>query len=288
MAKPDVSAAIKAALTEPEGSEVEDTAPAAEVPAKESEGAPDSQEVKDNVEPEPKPVPTSVFGVDLTVLPDDEARQKFIDEFQEANKTINKLQREVAELKKEPSAPTPAPEPESELVDVSQLTDEQIADALGINLSLSDSPERDQREVALTRTLLEMQQKQEKLEKGFADRVQVTTWEQSFDDLEIRYGTLPEGMTRDDVRGWAAEQGISQPEAAYWAAVGPVRTAVTQALQAKVVELKTSKKKAATTPRPKTSADVDPNRLQSKTVKAGIKEAFELARQELGITLADD
>jgi hypothetical protein len=289
--KPDVSAAIEAALTPDSGAKPEDTGAKPEVTEQKPESTPSPKEVKEEVKLESKQedAPTSVFGVDLSILPDDETRAKFIAEFREANKTIGKLQRDNAELRKQevtPPAP-PAPAPAPEIVEVSKLTDEQIAEALGINLEASDSPERDQREIALTRTLLEMQERQEKLESNIASTTAATTWDKAFDDLEKRYGVLPEEMPRAEVFGWAAEQRITSPEAAYWAAVGPIRAAVASALQQHVVKLKTASKKGATTPRPTSSADVDENRLQSKNVKDGIKEAFEKAREALGVTLSD-
>jgi hypothetical protein len=288
--KPDVNAAIAAALTPGSETKPEDTGTPPEVTEQKPESTPSPKEVGGEVKPEPKQddVPTSVFGVDLSILPDDETRAKFIAEFREANKTIGKLQRDNAELRKQevtpPAPPAPAPAPET--VEVSKLTDEQIAEALGINLEASDSPERDQREIALTRTLLEMQERQERLESNITSTTTAASWDKAFDALEKSYGVLPEEMPRAEVFGWAAEQGITSPEAAYWAAVGPVRAAVANALQQRIVELKTASKKGATTPRPTTSAEVG-ERLQSKNVKDGIKEAFEKAREALGVTLTD-
>lgn len=239
-----------------------------------------STEVSSEVET--KTVPETLFGVDLSVLPDDETRQKFIDEFQETNKTINKLQREVAEAKKEtPKEETPAPAPQAaDELDVSKLTDEQIAQAMGLDIENLD--ERDVRDIALTRSLLEQQAKLEKLERGYSETARAATWSRAFDALERDYGALPEGMTREDVLSWAETQGITDPTAAYWAAVGPVRATVAAALQQRLVELRTTDKKAATTPRPTTSAGVE-EKLQATTVKDAVGEAFRRAQKELGI-----
>src|SRR3990172_10723826 len=85
----------------------EGTAAEAEAtPKVEEQTPPPPGEVGNEVKPE---VPTELFGVDLSVLPDDEARQKFIDEFTETNKTIGKLQRELAETKKVVAEVPPTP-----------------------------------------------------------------------------------------------------------------------------------------------------------------------------------
>ena len=237
-----------------------------------------STEVVGEVETES--APETLFGVDLSVL-SDEDRAKFVREFKETNKTINKLQREVAEAKKEePQAPPAEAAPAAETVDVSKLTDEQIAQALGLDPENMD--ERDVRDVALTRSLLEQQAKIDKLETSYSETARAATWGREFDALERDYGALPEGMTREDVTNWAAAQGITDPKAAYWAAVGPVRATVAAALQSRLVELRTSDKKSATTPRPRTSGNVE-EKLQATNVKDAVGEAFRRAQKELGI-----
>lgn len=238
-----------------------------------------SSEVSSDVDT--KDVPDTLFGVDLSVLPDDETRAKFVREFTETNKTINKLQREVAEKKVEEPTPPAAPQAtEPAAVDVSKLTDEQIAQAMGFDPENLD--ERDLREVALTRSLLEQQDRLERLEQGAAEGARTSTWERSFDGLERDYGKLPDGMTREDVYTWAKAQGITDPTAAYWAAVGPVRATVTQALSQRLVELKTTDKKQATTPRPTGNVPTTA-KLEAKTVKDAVREAFTKAKAELGV-----
>lgn len=282
--KPDVSAAIADALAAKnaaaDASKDEGTGAKLEATPVKTDAKPASTGADNEVKTEGKEVPSSLFGVDLSVLPDDATREKFISEFMETNKTIGKLQRENADLRKAPE-PTPAPAPVAEAVDVSKLTDEQIAAALGINPAEAD--ERDMREIALTRSLLEQADRLERLEKGVTQDSRSRAWDKSFDALERQFGVLPEDTSREEVFAWAAEQGIASAEAAYWAAVGPVRAAVSQALSKQIVELKTTSKKGATTLRPATSADVDEARLTSTNVKDAIKEAFEKSRAELGI-----
>lgn len=294
--KPDTSAAIAAALTpatdkpgEGTGAKPEATpaAPAA-TPASPGVGTDVKTEVPVKVSDDDITAFKARFGVDLSLLPDDESREKFRTEALETQKTIGKLQRENAELRKPPETPPAPAQPatsEDAPVEVSKLTDEQIAQALGINFAEAD--DRDNREIALTRKLLEQEERFERLERGVVASTTQNTWEKAFDILERDFGGLPEDTSRQDVYAWAAENGIASPEAAYWAAVGPVRASVAKAMESRLVELKTTAKKGATTLRPTGSVDVE-EKLQSKTVKDGIKEAFEQARAKLGIELRSE
>lgn len=227
----------------------------------------------------------SAWKLDLSVLPDDESREKFISEFEGSQKTIGQLQREKAEAKREAEEAKLAAEPPADetVVDVSSLTDEQIASAIGINLESSMDPERDQREIALTRTLLEQQERMERMERGYQDSTESQAWDKQLTALEDKFGKLSEDTSREDVRAYAREQGIASAEAAYWAAVGPIRAKAAQALETQLSTLNTSGKKGATTPRPKGSAETDEAKLASTNVRDAVKEAFEKARQGLGI-----
>lgn len=288
-----ISAAVKDAVDGNPAPDLKDegTAPAAEATPDGTVAPPDSKESSTPVEPTGPAFDADEvakfearFGVDLSVLPDDATKAQFMAEALETNKTISKLQRENAELKKAADTPPPAAPaaPAPETVDVSKLSDEQIAQALGIEFSQAD--ERDYREIASTRLLLEQADRLERLEQGVTTATVASEWERALDRLENQFGAMPEGQSRADLVAWANEQGVSNPEAAYWAAVGPIRTSVAQALNKQLVELKTASKKGATTPRPKTSAETA-EKLQSKDVKSAIKEAFEKSQAELGITL---
>jgi len=304
--KPDVRAAVAAALTEPEGAA---PAPAPETPADGTAPAkgPEAKAGKEGETPVSQAVGTETpeadlkaieafqaqWKVDLSALPDDAAREKFITDFKETNKTISSLQREVAELRvaKEATPPTPpvAPAAPSDAVpDVSSLTDEQLAEALGFDLENSDSPERDLRDVALVRQNLELAQRLERLESSTSTDLTNRTWTQALDRLESDFGPLPEGIERADLLAVAAKEGIASPEAAYWAVQGPIRATVASALETRLIELRTDQKRAASgAPRPRTDAPVDEGKLTSTNVKDGIKEAFEKARAALGVDLQD-
>lgn len=276
-AVPEAQAALEAPAA-PEG--VEGTPAKGEATTPAGEATPTSKEVGSEVVTE---VPQTLFGLDLSVLPDDEARQKFIDEFTETNKTIGKLQREKAEALAAVEAAKTPPVASEPTVEVSSITDAQIAQALGINLEESIDPARDQRDIALTRTLLEQEERLAKMESSVQSSTQSSTWDKAFSALEASFGPLPEDTTREDVLAYARENGIASPEAAYWAAVGPIRATVASALEKRLSELKTSGKKGATTVRPSGSVGVDEAKLTSTNVKDAMKEAFEKARVSLGI-----
>lgn len=257
-----------------------------ETPAADAAKTPGSQEVSSEVAAPDIEAFKAAWGVDLSALPDAAAQAKFVAEWTETQKTIAKLQREKAEAVKAAEAAAPAAVPDAEeTVDVSKLSDEQLAEALGINWA--DADERDRREIAYSRTILEQDQRMKRLEDSFQSTTTQTTWDKALDALETQFGKLVEGQSREDLFAWAQENNVANPEAAYWAAQGPVRSAVAAQLQDRIVELRTDGKKAATTPRPKTTAAVETGALESKTIKSAIKEAFEKAQTTLGVQLAE-
>lgn len=292
MAKGDLAKAVAEAVTESqEGSagEANDEgtgAPEATSQAEAAAATPkqDGNEVATSTEREDYDAFKAQYGVDLSVLPDDDSRDKFITEFRETNKTINQLQRKNAELEKAQEAPPAPPQPEPVEEAPAEFTDAQIAGALGIDIENAD--DRDMREIGLTRTLLETQATVEKLQKGFTETSQRATWTEQLSDLQGQFGPLPEGVSVKDVIAFAGDQGIASPEAAYWAAVGPVRAAVSARLNEQLVQLRTSTKKAGTTIRPGAAAETE-GKLQATNVKDAIKEAFEGARARMGVEYSE-
>ena len=298
MANPALASAVAEALAaEPlaGGNPPEDETPEgtaeAEAPDGESEGTPPgSAEVGAEVESEgsEEEIPTSLFGVDLSTLPDDAARKEFIHEWREQNKTISKLQREKAELAKAQEETPPAPPPAQEApepVDVSSLTDEALAEVLGLDLENSLDPQAAKAALALARGFLDL--------KGQVDGLTTKTtvaevqhrWDSQLNDLEQRFGELP--VERAELLEWAADNGITDPEAAYWTITGPIRAQVAEALTKKLGDTRRSGKQAASTPRPKSSAPVTGARLESKTVKDAVKEGLEKSMAELGISFGE-
>ncbi len=287
MAKGDLAKAVAEAASESiEGSASESSSEGTEKSEAQGEkevAAADSKQVGTEVEPT-DPAVYKTFGdqykVDLSLLPDDEARNVFIEEFRETNKTINKLQRENAELKKAPQQEAPPTPPQPEPDEAPTFTDLDIAQALGIDIENAD--DRDLREIGLTRTALENQSRMEKLEAKFQDTSQRATWTDALSELQSNFGSLPDDVSIKDVIAYARDEGIASPEAAYWAAVGPVRAAVSARLSEQLVQLRTTTKKAGTSLRPGGAAKTE-EKLQATNVKDAIKEAFEGARAQLGV-----
>lgn len=300
MAKADLAAAVAAAVTEtevemaeslPPDTKVEGTGVKPEATTEKKVETPPPAVVGNEVEPEVVVSDEDIatfktrFGVDLSVLPDDVSRAAFMAEHTETNKTIGKLQRELAEVKAAPPPEPPKPAPVEPVFEAASLSDAQIAEALGIDLENSLDSERDIREVSFARKYLEQEERLAKLESATTDDRVGRVWTSALDDLEGRFGKLP--VERSELLAFAAKEGIASPEAAYWTAVGPVRATVAQALESRLIELKTDAKKQATTLRPKTSAAVDENALKATNAKDAIAEAFEKARAALGVTLTD-
>lgn len=252
--------------------------------SKEEQTPPVSAEVENEVDDdadEGDEVPDTVFGIDLSVLPDDEARRTFLREFTETNRTINKLQREKAER----ADRAPAPEPGR--VDFSQLSDEDVASALGLNLEESADPAAASAAIALARGFADLREQIASLTSSTTVSATEQRWDKALNELEGKFGKLEEaGISRADLLEHAADSGIDNPETAYWAVLGPIRFEVSEALKKKLTDARRAGKKAATTPRPRSSAEVDEAALVSKDVKSATKEAFDRAMKKLGVNFA--
>jgi hypothetical protein len=257
--------------------EVGEPKPATPDPGK---AEPKTVEVEDD-EDEDTSVPESLFGVDITRL-EEADRKEFIKEWTEQNKTIQKLQREKAE---QAAAPPPPVAVEPEQPAVADLSDEDIAGALGIDLENTLDPAAAKAAIALARGFAEL--RNEVAELGTSTEAAETqrTWTAELDRLEVSYGKLP--GERADVLAMAKAEGIENPELAYWRVAGPIRFQVAEALDKRLGTARKTAKKAATSPRPKTSAPVNPAKLEAKTAKEAVAEAAKQAIAELGIVLTD-
>ncbi len=295
MGRAAIDAAIAAAVPEAEAELAgegttpvdEGTVPVTETPPVEQAPTPVSQEVPAEVKPDVE-VPTSLFGIDLSELPDDAAREKFITEFAETQAAFGKLQRENAELKKAQETPpvvASAPVVETEQPDYSVLSDEQLAEALGIDLESAIDPQATKLNLALTRKVLELTQTVEAVSTNTAATEMQRTWEATLARLESDYGELP--VSREEVLRTAVASGITDPEAAYWAQAGPIRFQVAKALDERLKADRKAGKLGATTPRPSSSSGVQPAPLESKNVKDAVKEAAQAAMTQLGITFKE-
>lgn len=268
-------------LAEEGGEIVPDGTAAKAAEAKETKTPPasGSKEGEEEVEGDGEPVPDSLFGVDLSSLPEPE-RKTFIREWTEQNKQISKLQREKAELKQE-TPPAKAAEPELP----EPVTDEVLAQALRLDLEDPDDARLAERLIPLARMNLEMKAQLEATASTVSVDAEARYWNGELDKLEARFGKLPE--ERIELLERAAAKGIADPEAAYWAAVGPIRVAVTEALDRQLKAAQKTGKKAVSTPRPKSGETVQAKALESKTTKEAVAEAAKLAAEELGYDWED-
>lgn len=223
-------------------------------------------------------VPTSYFGVDLSALPA-EARREVIAAYSEQNKVINQLQRAKAEAAQ--AAPASAPEPVAE---TEEFTDDSLVTALGLDLDDPVDQQVAPKLLPMARAVLDLKAELEGIKAGTAATSEQVRWDKALDGLEAKFGELP--VERVDLFEQAADSGISDPEAAYWAAVGPTRLALMQDLSKRLAETRTEGKRAATTPRTRSASPVD-EKLQSTNVRDATVEAARKAAEKLGISWDD-
>lgn len=258
-------------------------ASAAEAAKDGAKSTPSPKDGEGEVKPEDddgEAVPESLFGIDLSTLPEPE-RKVFIREWTEQNKQISKLQRDNAELKTEEKPPAKTQEPG----EPEAITDEVLAQALRLDLEDPDDARLAERLIPLARMNLEMKAQLEATASTVNIDVEMRHWNGELDRLEKRFGEMP--IDRTEVLERAAARGIADPEAAYWAAVGPIRVSVSEALAKQLKTAQKTGKVAATTLRPKTSAPTQKTTLESKTTKEAVLEAAKLAAEELGIDWDD-
>lgn len=239
----------------------------------------------DEVEPAEEDVPTSYFGTDLSAFPAKE-RADIIAKFQEQNKLINKLQREDAAKPDTPAAPaveTPAA-PVVEPVEP-EMTDEVLIEALGLDMEDPYDARTAKVAVPLARLVLDLKNQVEGVVTNSTVAETSQVWNTTLDTLESQYGELP--VPRIELLERAADEGIADPTTAYWAAVGPLRAKLANEVSELLKERRASDKKAATTPRPRTSTPVEATRLTNTDTKLAVAEAAELAARELGMDWAE-
>lgn len=244
-------------------------APAAPAPA---------EPVVEDPEGTDEPVDEYLFGIPLTSIPEAD-RATFIKEWTETNKTIQKLQRANAE-----ETPPPAPAAPEQPVTVADLSDADIATAAGLDPEALDDPAV-KVAIASLRGFAELKAQVDLLGSTTSAAETQRVWEASLDALDTQYGELP--IDRSRLLEIAADEGITDPEAAYWRVAGPVRAEVMKALEAQLAKTAKAGKRAASSPRPVTSAEVDNNPVKSKNVKDAVKEAADAAIRQLGITLTN-
>ncbi len=236
--------------------------------------------------------PTEYFGVDLSFIEDATERAKWIHEFQERDTFISQLLRDKAEgdgqggdkpPAQKPAAEPQEPAPQAEKPD---LSDEALAQALGLDLEDPYDAKLAAIAVPLARQNLELQSKVEDLSSSDAVRETQVYWETSLDKLESQFGKLP--VDRLKFYEFAADNGIAEPAAAYWQVVGPAKAEVMQAAQKKRVEVAEALaafKRQASGVRPSATVPGEDAGLQSKNTKDAVKEAMLKVQEKLGIDI---
>ena len=236
--------------------------------------------------------PTEYFGVDLSFIEDATERAKWIHEFQERDTFISQLLRDKAEGEGQggdkPSAPKPAAEPQEPAPQAEKpdLSDEALAQALGLDLEDPYDAKLAAIAVPLARQNLELQSKVEDLSSSDAVRETQVYWETSLDKLESQFGKLP--VDRLKFYEFAADNGIAEPAAAYWQVVGPAKAEVMQAAQKKRVEVAEALaafKRQASGVRPSATVPGEDAGLQSKNTKDAVKEAMLKVAEKVGVDL---
>src|SRR6266542_5960086 len=131
--------------------------------------------------------PTEYFGVDLSFIEDATERAKWIHEFQERDTFISQLLRDKAEGDEQggdkPPAQKPAAEPQEPAPQAEKpdLSDEALAQALGLDLEDPYDAKLAAIAVPLARQNLELQSKVEDLSSSDAVRETQVYWETSLD-----------------------------------------------------------------------------------------------------------
>lgn len=218
--------------------------------------------------------PTEYFGQDLSGLPAEE-RAALIAQFQERDRHIQKLLREKAEAAKEGEKPTGSGDAEPS---EDEVTDSAILEALALDPS-DDSPGA-KALVAMARMNLELQAEVKAMASKDEVRETERVWETALTALEKEYGSLP--VDRIEVYKTAVDNGIADPESAYWRIMGPARQEV-------MAEVK-KRREAATAAlaerkaplKPKASPKTEPEGPESKEVKAATREVMQKLFSERG------
>lgn len=216
-------------------------------------------------------VPLSYFGMDLSEYTP-EQRTEIIGRLSEQNQLISKLQRErVVEE-------TTVEEPEAPVA----LSDEDIIAGLGLD---EDDPfyEHDTKvALPLARKLLELQAQ---VEGVVSDRdIQETDryWTGTLDALEKANGELP--IDRLAVLEFAAENGLADPQDAYWRIAGPARAQLDKELTRRRAEVRDeAKRKVATPVRSAGAGSADDAPVEGEDVGTATRNAATDIAKRLGL-----
>ena len=229
-------------------------------------------------------VPLEHMGVDLSDLPADK-RKAVIDTFAQKESYIGKLQQRIAERKAEPELAEPVaqiPEPY-----VPEPSDEEILKAFGY------APDGAYYEIAkevvlpMAKQVLAQASEMSQMKQHLQVEAAWDGWNASLDKLEDQYGELPVG--REAVVEFAVQQGIDNPEVAYYRLAMQAQKMTAEAAQEqrlrKVTETTGMKRQVGAQVRPggnppTVHAPFEP----TGNLAADIKSAAAEAEKELGLS----
>jgi len=158
-------------------------------------------------------VPDSYWGTDLTGIPA-EKRAEIVAHFEKQDGTIRKLQDRLA---------TPLEREAPVVDDVTEPTDEELLQVLGLDPETTAGPERTAL-VTMARNQLALETRVEQLATVETGRAVENSWSKQLVELEEAYGKLP--GTRDQQLRYAAEESIVSPADLYFKLSAPVKKEV--------------------------------------------------------------
>jgi len=249
-----------------------ESAPAADdgsIPGKDdTEADVDDSEAAETVQ---SPIPDSYFGVDLTGIPEEQARIIY-ESLQKQDTYIHKLQERLAT---EPAAPTQENAPAEEAV-----TDEALLQALGFDPDDWETQQLAPRILPLARTVIELEDKVDQLATIETTRAVETQWNTQLNELEGTYGKLP--FERVQVLRYAIEENIASPFEAYFKLSAPAKKEVESAVAAARQTAAKQAVQGGVKPRSSsnTSAHIDP---KATSLRDAVKIAMAETEKETGL-----
>jgi hypothetical protein len=229
--------------------------------------------------------PTEYFGVPLDGLPP-EARAEIISGYQERDQFIQKLLRDKAVPAPAEATPPADPAPAPADAGPEDLSDKEILETLGLDPEF-ETPET-KAIVALARMNVTLHEQVTAVSTKSQLNETERYWETSLSALEQQYGTLPPGISHDDVLREAANANIAEPMDAYWRIMGPGRSAVLAEVTKRRAAMEEALKKGTQSQRrPSSEADTSEKIIDAKDSKSAVKMAFAQLVKEQGLTLPE-
>ena len=217
-------------------------------------------------------IPETYFGVDLTGIPEEQARAIY-ESLQQQDTYIHKLQERLAT---EPAAPAQeaAPEPQE------AVTDEALLQALGFDPDDWETQQLAPRILPLARTVIELEDKVDQLANIETTRAVETQWNTQLNDLEATYGKLP--FERVKVLQYAIEEQITSPFEAYFKLSAPAKKEVESAVAA--ARQTAAKQAVQGGVKPRSSANIGTS-IDPKTtsLRDAVKQAMAETEKETGL-----